>query len=133
MYNCQRCRCFRKITELKVTGENVVLISKDDTVAPMEPFDWIIQTCYCSPAPTVPVSIVLNGTDVPLWDIYGRNVYSNQIRARTVYKARYVIEGAIPHLTVCNVNLEDPLCSRVPDAKVFRPQKGLASAKKEKE
>lgn len=114
MNNCQNCRCYRKITDIKISESVVTLIPQNSNAKPMEAFNWCIQTSYCSPAPTVPVGMILNDEDIPLWDIYGRPVYSNQIKARKVYNARYVEEGEKPHLTVSNVCLEGAMCCRTP-------------------
>lgn len=103
MGNCSNCDCIRKATAVDTT----VQITLDNGAAgPFQPFCFLMCT-YCTPQPTNTVKMLINGNSVPLWDLYGRPIYSDQLRARKVYRARFVQEGT-PHVTVVNLDC----CSR---------------------
>lgn len=98
MSNCANCPCIRTATSVTTAG----LITLDNNaLGAFQPFCFLICS-WCSPQPTVAMTMNVNGNNVPLWDRYGRPVYSDQIQGRKVYKARFVQEGT-PHVTVCNV------------------------------
>lgn len=109
--HCPQCGRIRKVTDVVADGHSVSLKLRDGAAEPMEAFCFVICQRYASPRPAVPVTLALNGGEAPAWDIYGRPVYSDQIRCRKAYRARYVAEGT-PHVTVCNALSERPSCGR---------------------
>ena len=129
--NCPNCRCYRRVTDIDI-GSTVLLKPSTASASAMEPFNFCIQIRYCSPQPTVPVEMLLNDQAMPLWDIYGRPVYSNQISCRTVYKARYVEEGT-PHVTIVNLNLNGACCPREVPVVPFKASGRKETVKKDKE
>lgn len=96
--NCSNCPCIRTATSVSATG---TITLDNGALGGFQAFCFYICS-WCSPQPTVAMTMIVNGNSVPLWDRYGRPVYSNQLHSRKVYKARFVQEGT-PHVTVCNV------------------------------
>lgn len=111
MNNTCQCGCIRFATSVTSAG----LITLDNgNLGGFQSFNFLICS-WCGPQPTVAMTMTVNGNNVPLWDKYGRPVYSNQLMSRKVYKARYVAEGT-PHVTVCNTCLEGACCARTTTA-----------------
>lgn len=127
MTNCKNCNLVRK----SVSVSSDMLITLNNTaVGGMQNFCWCMCV-YCTVQPTKAVTMTINGNAVPLWDIYGRPVYSNQLQARKVYRSCFVEEGT-PHVTVCNIYPTEK-CARVSVTPAPSPTPATRAAAKTKE
>lgn len=98
------CKCyFHKVNSTSAGETNIVLsFTNAVTANNKDPFNFIICTSLPSTATPVPVVITVNGTNVPLLNMFGNPVYSNEIRKRKAYYG-YFGSQATPHVIALNL------------------------------
>ena len=106
MCNCKRF--IHKVTSATTDGTNTILAFQVATTAVnKQPFNFVICTSLPSTATPEQVFITLNGNNVPLLNMYGNPVYSNEIRKRKLYVGYY---GSQATAHVISHNLGDCCC-----------------------
>lgn len=99
---CQQ-RPFLKVTSAAVTGGTLVL-STDITTAKTYSNGERIAFCICTtlPASTTisPVELEINGTNIPMLDVFGNTLQSDQIKSRHMYVGVWGALGT-GHIRLC--------------------------------
>lgn len=101
--NCCNCPYVHRTSSLSAAG--LLTVTNATNVGNFDPFCLIMTIDpdgVITGAP-VPVTITINGTAVPVVDIWGYPITTDVLGAcRTKYKGRY-IENDTPHITLTNV------------------------------
>lgn len=104
--NCN-CPYVHKTSSLSAAG--LLIVTNSTNVGNFDPFCLIMTIDpdgVITGAPQ-PVTISINGNDVPVLDIWGYPITTDVLgTCRTKYKGRY-IESATPHITLTNVLSND--------------------------
>ena len=104
--NCNCCQYLHKTTALSTAG--LLTVTNPNNVGNFETFCIILTICPDSVITGVPVAytVTVNGTAVPIWDMWGLPVMTDRLRTRKVYKGRYITTGT-PHITLTNVPCDE--------------------------
>lgn len=99
---CNCCQYLHKTTALSTAG--LLTVTNPNNIGNFDEFCLLLTICPNSVITGVPVAytITVNGTAVPVWDIWGIPVMTDRLRTRKVYKGRYITTGT-PHITLTNV------------------------------
>lgn len=100
--NCN-CPYFHKTTALSAAG--VLTVTNPDNVGNFDRFCMCMSinpNTIITGAP-VALNITLNGANVPVVDEWGYSVTTDRIRARRMYKGRYIVLADGAHVTLLNV------------------------------
>lgn len=103
------CKCnFHKVSTASV-GETDIVLSFNNPVSAnnKDCFNFVICTSLPSTTTPVPVLITVNSTNVPLLNMFGNPVYSNELRKRKMY---YGFFGSQATAHVIVRNLGDCCC-----------------------
>lgn len=100
--SCCSCEYLHKTTALTTAG--VLTVTNPNNVGEFDRFCLILTINPDSIITGAPVAytVTINGTAVPILDIYGLPITTDRLCTRKVYKGRY-IEGTSPHVTLRNV------------------------------
>ncbi len=98
------CTCPYVHRTSAITAAGVLTVSNSTNVGNFDPFCLIVTIDPSAVITGVPVAttITINGTAVPLVDIWGYPITTDILQMRCKFKGRY-IENATPHITVTNV------------------------------
>lgn len=102
--NCNSCPYVHKTTAL--TADGVLTVTNPNNIGNFDPFCLIVTIDPNSVITGAPVetTITINGTAVPIWDIWGYPVTTDRLKSRCRYKGRYVIPtGGTTHLTLTSI------------------------------
>lgn len=100
--SCNTCPYVHRTSAITATG--VLTVSNSTNVGNFDPFCLIVTidpSAVITGAP-VATTITINGTAVPLVDIWGYPITTDILQTRCKFQGRY-IENATPHVTVKNV------------------------------
>lgn len=103
---CNCCERLHKTTALSAAG--LLTVTNATNVGNFDRFCLLLTICPNSVITTAPVAytVTINGTAVPIWDMWGLPVMSDRLRTRKVYKGRYITTGT-PHVTLINVPCDE--------------------------
>ena len=103
---CNCCANLHKTTSLTAAG--LLTVTNATNVGNFDPFCLILTINPDSVVTTAPVdyTVTVNGTAVPIWDMWGLPVMTDRLRTRKVYKGRYITTGT-PHVTLVNVPCDE--------------------------
>lgn len=104
--NCNCCENLHKTTALSVAG--LLTVTNPNNIGNFDRFCLLLTICPDSVITGVPVAytVTINGTAVPVWDMWGLPVMTDRLRTRRVYRGRYITTGT-PHLTLTNVPCDE--------------------------
>lgn len=107
--NCCSCPYLHKTTGLTAAG--VLTVTNATNVGNFDKFCLVLTINPNSVVTGVPVAytITVNGTAVPLVDIWGYPIMTDRLCTRKCYKGRYITTTAGAHVTLVNVgcSIED--------------------------
>ena len=100
---CNCCQYLHKTTALSTAG--LLTVTNPTNVGNFDPFCLILTINPNSVITTSPVAytVTVNGTAIPIVDIWGYPVMTDRLRTRKVYKGRYIVTNAEAHITLVNV------------------------------
>ena len=100
--SCCDCEFLHKTTAL--TDGGVLTVTNPNNVGDLDRFCLVLTINPDSVITGAPVAytVTINGTAVPIWDIYGLPITTDVLCTRKVYKGRYV-NSDTPHVTLKNV------------------------------
>ena len=99
--NC--CQYLHKTTALSAAG--LLTVTNPNNVGNFDPFCLVLTICPNSVITGSPVAytVTVNGTAIPVVDMWGYPVMTDRLRTRKVYRGRYIIADGEPHITLTNV------------------------------
>lgn len=100
---CNCCQYLHKTTALSNAG--LLTVTNPNNVGNFDPFCLILTICPNSVITGVPVAytVTVNGTAIPVLDMWGYPVMTDRLKTRKVYRGRYIVSGADTHITLTNV------------------------------
>ena len=100
---CNCCPNLHKTTALSTAG--LLTVTNPNNVGNFDPFCLILTICPNSVITGIPVAytVTVNGTAIPVIDIWGYPVMTDRLRTRKVYKGRYIVSASEAHITLTNV------------------------------
>lgn len=100
---CNCCQYLHKTTALSTAG--LLTVTNPNNIGNFDPFCLVLTICPNSVITGVPVAytVTINGTAIPIVDMWGYPVMSDRLRTRKVYKGRYIVTSAGAHITLTNV------------------------------
>lgn len=100
--SCCSCEYLHKTTALTTAG--VLTVTNPNNIGEFDRFCLVLTINPDSIITGAPAeyTVTINGTAVPIWDIYGLPITTDVLCTRKVYKGRY-IGGTTPHVTLTNV------------------------------
>ena len=102
---CNCCEHLHKTTALSTAG--LLTVTNPNNIGNFDRFCLLLTICPNSVITSVPVAytVTVNGTAVPVVDIWGYPVMTDRLRTRRIYKGRYIVLSGSAHVT-----LEDVPC-----------------------
>lgn len=102
--NCGNCKCSRFVHRVVTTtaGETLALVTTNsDNINDKDPYVFIANARIINnlPETPVPVTVEVNGTQVPLWNKYGEQILSSAIPRNA---NGYYSETPTPHVILIN-------------------------------
>lgn len=103
---CNCCQYLHKTTALSTAG--LLTVTNDSNAGNFDPFCLVLTINPNSVITGAPVAytVTINGTAVPILDIWGYPVMTDRLRTRKVYKGRYISTGTA-HVTLTNVPCDE--------------------------
>lgn len=100
--SCCSCEFLHKTTALTTAG--VLTVTNPNNIGEFDRFCLVLTINPDSIITGAPAeyTVTINGTAVPIWDIYGLPITTDVLCTRKVYKGRYV-NSDTPHVTLKNV------------------------------
>lgn len=100
---CNCCPNLHKTTALSAAG--LLTVTNPNNVGNFDPFCLVLTINPDSVITGVPVAytVTVNGTAIPVVDIWGYPVMTDRLRTRKVYKGRYIVSASESHITLTNV------------------------------
>ena len=100
---CNCCQYLHKTTALSTAG--LLTVTNPNNVGNFDPFCLVLTICPNSVITGSPVAytVTVNGTAIPIVDIWGYPVMTDRLRTRRVYKGRYIVNSTGAHITLTNV------------------------------
>ncbi|MBO7712627.1 MAG: hypothetical protein J6S85_03940 [Methanobrevibacter sp.] len=101
--SCNCCQCLHKTTGLSTAG--LLTVTNPNNVGNFDNFCLLLTICPDSVITGVPVAytVTVNGTAIPILDIWGYPVMTDRLRTRKVYRGRYITTSEGSHITLTNV------------------------------
>ena len=83
----------------------LLTVTNPNNVGNFDPFCLVLTICPNSVITGVPVAytVTVNGTAIPVLDMWGYPVMTDRLRTRKVYRGRYIVASAGAHITLTNV------------------------------
>ena len=105
--NCNCCNYLHKTTALSTAG--LLTVTNPNNVGNFDNFCLLLTICPNSVITTTPVeyTVTVNGTAIPIVDIWGYPVTSDRLRTRKVYRGRYIVTSTGAHITLTNVPCDE--------------------------
>ena len=100
---CNCCQYLHKTTALSTAG--LLTVTNPNNVGNFDTFCLVLTICPNSVITGVPVAytVTVNGTAIPVVDMWGYPVMTDRLKTRKVYKGRYIVTAAGAHITLTNV------------------------------
>ena len=100
---CNCCQYLHKTTALSTAG--LLTVTNPNNVGNFDPFCLVLTICPNSVITGTPVAytVTVNGTAIPVVDMWGYPVMTDRLRTRKVYRGRYIVTSAGAHITLTNV------------------------------
>ena len=100
---CNCCQNLHKTTAL--TDGGVLTVTNPNNVGNFDPFCLVLTINPDSVITGSPVAytVTVNGTAIPIIDMWGYPVMTDRLRTRKVYKGRYIVTSTGAHITLTNV------------------------------
>lgn len=100
---CNCCQYLHKTTALSTAG--LLTVTNPNNVGNFDNFCLLLTICPNSVITGTPVAytVTINGTAVPVVDIWGYPVMTDRLRTRKIYRGRYIVNSAEAHITLTNV------------------------------
>ena len=100
---CNCCQYLHKTTGLSAAG--LLTVTNPTNVGNFDPFCLVLTINPNSVITTAPVAytVTINGTAIPIVDMWGYPVMTDRLKTRKVYKGRYVVTNTAAHITLVNV------------------------------
>lgn len=113
--NCNCCEHLHKATALSTAG--LLTVTNPNNVGNFDRFCLLLTINPNTVITGAPVAytVTVNGTAIPVVNIWGYPVTTDLLRTRRVYKGRYIIVDGNPHIT-----LEDAPCDEASIAAAVR-------------
>lgn len=102
--SCNCCQYFHKSSTVAISGGNVVITLADAPTGIVDTTKFCFVICQSIPTGSsgLPVVLVINGVNVPLWNKYGDIVTGDELKTRCTYKGYYGVQGTSPHIIAIN-------------------------------
>lgn len=102
---CNCCERLHKTTALSAAG--LLTVTNPNNIGNFDRFCLLLTICPNSVITGTPVAytVTVNGTAIPVVDMWGYPVMTDRLRTRRVYKGRYIVLSGSSHIT-----LEDVPC-----------------------
>lgn len=106
--SCNTCNIFYKSNTVTVGATEVVITLKncngDAPTGYVSPQRLCFVICESLPSGTLtlPVEVVIDGVNVPLWNKQGNVFTYGELKSRKNYKCWYGVQGVDPHLIAVN-------------------------------
>ena len=98
---------------ISLNSDGVLTVTSPNNISNFEDFNLVIclnPNNFITAEP-VPYQITVNGTNVPVWDVWGYPIKTNRLCPRKLYRGKYVSgTGITTHITLANV------CCTIADA-----------------
>lgn len=96
------CKCDVHTTTALTTA-GLLTVTNPNNIGNFDCFSLVLTICPNSviTGATVPYTVTINGTAVPIWDRWGYPITSDRLCTRKCYVGRY-IESDTPHITLVN-------------------------------
>ena len=100
---CNCCQYLHKTTALSAAG--LLTVTNSNNVGNFDPFCLVLTICPNSVITGSPVAytVTVNGTAIPVVDMWGYPVMTDRLRTRKLYKGRYIVTNDEAHITLTNV------------------------------
>ena len=100
---CNCCQYLHKTTAL--TDGGVLTVTNPNNVGNFDPFCLVLTINPNSVITGAPVAytVTVNGTAIPVVDMWGYPVMTDRLRTRKVYHGRYIVLTDGSHITLTNV------------------------------
>lgn len=100
---CNCCQYLHKTTALSTAG--LLTVTNPNNVGNFDPFCLVLTICPNSVITGSPVAytVTVNGTAIPVVDMWGYPVMTDRLRTRKLYKGRYIVTNDEAHITLTNV------------------------------
>lgn len=100
---CNCCQYLHKTTALSTAG--LLTVTNPNNVGNFDSFCLLLTICPNSVITGVPVAytVTVNGTAIPVVDMWGYPVMTDRLRTRKVYRGRYIVNSEGAHITLTNV------------------------------
>ncbi len=97
------CNCKYRHTTTALSTDGLLTFSDPNNVGNLERFNFILTINPDDVITTAPVAYTatINGSAVPIVDIWGLPITTDRLLTRCLYKGRYV-GGTSPHITLKN-------------------------------
>ena len=101
--SCNCCNYLHKTTALSTAG--LLTVTNPNNVGNFDNFCLLLTICPNSVITGTPVAytVTVNGTAIPILDIWGYPVMTDRLRTRKVYRGRYIVTSTDAHITLTNV------------------------------
>lgn len=102
--SCNCCQYFHKSSTVAIVGSNLVISFADAPTGIVDTtkFCFAILQSIPTGSATLPVVLVINGVNVPMWDKYGDIVLGGTLTTRKCYKGYYGVVASAPHVITVN-------------------------------
>lgn len=100
------CNCEFKHRTTALTTAGVFTVTNPNNVGNFDPFCLVITIDPDDVITGAPVAatVTVNGTAVPLWDMWGYPITTDRLFQRSCYRGRYIIpSGGTTHITLKNI------------------------------
>lgn len=100
---CNCCQYLHKTTALSTAG--LLTVTNSTNIGNFDPFCLLLTINPNNVITTSPVAytVTVNGTAIPIVDIWGYPVMTDRLKTRKVYKGRYIVNSTGAHITLINV------------------------------
>ena len=100
---CNCCEHLHKTTALSTAG--LLTVTNPNNIGNFDQFCLVLTICPNSVITGAPVAytVTVNGTAIPIVDMWGYPVMTDRLRTRKVYRGRYIVTSTGAHITLVNV------------------------------
>lgn len=100
---CNCCANLHKTTGLSNAG--LLTVTNPNNIGNFDPFCLLLTINPDSVITTAPVAytVTVNGTAIPVVDMWGYPVMTDRLRTRKIYHGRYIVNSTEAHITLTNV------------------------------
>lgn len=113
--SCNNCQYFHKSSTVAIVGGNLVITFADAPTGIVDTTKFCFVICQSIPTGVtgLPVQLVINGVNTPMWNKYGDIVTGEDLVTRCAYKGYYGTQTVATVTTnhVIAVNTPKPACN----------------------